>query len=47
MIGLFEGIHAIIVPLLSVIDPPVQKKEKQAQKNTDDVINTFLKNMGW
>ena len=48
VIGLFEGIHEIIVPLLSVIDPPVQKKkEKKAQKNTDDVINTFLKNMGW
>ena len=48
VIELFEGIHEIIVPLLSVIDPPVQKKEKKkAQKNTDDVINTFLKNMGW
>lgn len=48
VIGLFEGIHEIIVPLLSVIDPPVQKKkEKKVQKNTDDVINTFLKNMGW
>ena len=47
MIGLFEGMHEIIVPLLSVIDPPVQKKEKKVQKNTDDVINTFLKNMGW
>ena len=40
VIELFEGIHEIIVPLLSIIDPPVQK-------NTDDVINTFLKNMGW
>ena len=48
VIGLFESIHEIIVPLLSVIDPPVQKKkEKKVQKNTDDVINTFLKNMGW
>ena len=48
VISLFEGIHEIIVPLLSVIDPPVQKKkEKKVQKNTDDVINTFLKNMGW
>lgn len=48
VIELFEGIHEIIVPLLSVIDPPVQKKkEKKVQKNTDDVINTFLKNMGW
>lgn len=48
VIGLFEGVHEIIVPLLSVIDPPVQKKkEKKVQKNTDDVINTFLKNMGW
>ena len=48
IIGLFEGVHEIIVPLLSVIDPPVQKKkEKKVQKNTDDVINTFLKNMGW
>ena len=46
IIGLFEGVHEVIVPLLSVIDPPVQKKEKKAQKNTDDVINTFLKNMG-
>ncbi len=48
VIGLFEGIHEIIVPLLSVIDPPVQKKEKKVQKkDTDDVINTFLKQMGW
>ena len=47
VIGLFEGIHEIIVPLLSVIDPPAKKKEKKVQKNTDDVINTFLKNMGW
>ena len=47
IIDLFEGVHEIIVPLLSVIDPPVQKKEKKVQKNTDDVINTFLKNMGW
>ena len=48
VISLFEGVHEIIVPLLSVIDPPVQKKkEKKVQKNTDDVINTFLKNMGW
>ena len=48
VIELFEGIHEIIVPLLSVIDPPVQKKkEKKVQKDTDDVINTFLKNMGW
>ena len=48
VIGLFEGIHEIIVPLLSVIDPPVQKKkEKKVKKDTDDVINTFLKNMGW
>ena len=48
VIELFESVHEIIVPLLSVIDPPVQKKEKKkAQKNTDDVINTFLKNMGW
>ena len=47
VISLFEGVHEIIVPLLSVVDPPVQKKEKKVQKNTDDVINTFLKNMGW
>ena len=48
VIELFEAIHEIIVPLLSVIDPPVQKKEKKkVQKNTDDVISTFLKNMGW
>ena len=47
IIGLFEGVHEIIVPLLSVIDPPAKKKEKKVQKNTDDVINTFLKNMGW
>lgn len=47
VIELFEGLHEIIVPLLQVIDPPVQKKEKKVQKNTDDVINTFLKNMGW
>ena len=47
VIGLFEGVHEIIGPLLSVIDPPAKKKEKKVQKNTDDVINTFLKNMGW
>ena len=47
VIELFENIHEIIVPLLGVIDPPVQKKEKKIQKNTDDVINTFLQNMGW
>ena len=47
VIELFESVHEIIAPLLSVIDPPVQKKEKKVQKNTDDVINTFLKNMGW
>ena len=47
MIGLFEGMHEIIVPLLSVVDPPVQKKEKKVQKNTDDVISAFLKDMGW
>ena len=47
VIELFENLHEIIVPLLSVIDHPVQKKEKKVQKNTDDVINTFLKNMGW
>ena len=47
VIGLFEGIHEIIVPLLSVIDPPTKKKEKKAQKNTDDVISAFLKDMGW
>ena len=47
VIELFENIHEIIVPLLGVIDPLVQKKEKKIQKNTDDVINTFLQNMGW
>ena len=47
VINLFEGLHEIIAPLLVVIDPPVQKKEKKVQKNTDDVINTFLKQMGW
>ena len=48
VIGVFEGLHEIIVPLLEAIDPPVQKKEKKVQKkDTDDVINTFLKNMGW
>lgn len=47
VIELFENIHEIIVPLFGVIDPPVQKKEKKIQKNTDDVINTFLQNMGW
>ena len=48
VIELFEGVHEIIVPLLETIDPPVQKKkEKKVQKNTDDGINTFLKNMGW
>lgn len=47
VINLFEGVHEIIVPLLEAIAPPVQKKEKKVQKNTDDVINTFLKDMGW
>lgn len=47
VIGLFENLHEIIVPLLSVINPPVQKKEKKVPKNTDDVISSFLKNMGW
>lgn len=47
MIELFEGVHEITAPLLSVIDPPVQKKEKKIQKNTDDVISAFLKDMGW
>ena len=47
MIGLFEGMHEIIVPLLSVVDPPVQKKEKKVQETTDDVISAFLKDMGW
>ena len=47
VIELFEGVHEIIAPLLVVIDSPIQKKEKKVQKNTDDVINTFLKNMGW
>ena len=47
VIELFEGVHEIIVPLHSFIDPPVQKKQKKVQINTDDVINTFLKNMGW
>ena len=47
VINLFEGLHEIIAPLLVVIDPPVQKKDKKVQKDTDDVINTFLKQMGW
>ena len=47
VIELFEGVHEIIEPLLSVIDSPVPKKEKKAQKNTDDVISAFLKDMGW
>ena len=47
MIELFEGAHEIIGPLLSVIDPPAKKKEKKVQKNTDDVISAFLKDMGW
>ena len=47
MIELFEGVHEIIGPLFSVINPPVQKKEKKVQKNTDDVISAFLKDMGW
>ena len=47
VIELFEGVHEIIEPLLSVIDPPTKKKEKKAQKNTDDVISAFLKDMGW
>ena len=47
MIELFEGAHEIIRPLLSVIDPPAKKKEKKVQKNTDDVISAFLKDMGW
>lgn len=47
VIELFEGVHEIIVPLLEAIAPPVQKKEKKVQKNTDDVISAFLKDMGW
>ena len=47
LIELFEGVHELIGPLLEVIDPPVQKKEKKVQKNTDDVISAFLKDMGW
>ena len=47
MIELFEGVHEIVVPLLEVIDLPAQKKEKKVQKNTDDVISAFLKDMGW
>lgn len=48
VIELFEGVHEIIVPLLQVIDPPVQKKkETKPKQNTDDVISSFLKNMGW
>ena len=47
MIELFEGVHEIIAPLLSVIDSPAQKKEQKVQKNTDDVISAFLKDMGW
>ena len=47
VIELFEGVHEIIEPFLSVIDSPVPKKEKKAQKNTDDVISAFLKDMGW
>ena len=46
-IELVDGIHDLFVTLNRVVDPPVQKKEKKVQKNTDDVINTFLKNMGW
>ena len=47
VIELFEGVHEIIGPLLSVIDPPAKKKEKKVRKNTDDVISAFLKDMGW
>lgn len=46
-IELVDGIHDLFVSLNQIVDPPVQKKEKKTQKNTDDVINTFLKNMGW
>lgn len=46
-IELVDSIHDLFVSLNQIVDPPVQKKEKKTQKNTDDVINTFLKNMGW
>lgn len=46
-IELVDGIHDLFVTFNRVADLPVQKKEKKVQKNTDDVINTFLKNMGW
>ena len=46
-IELVDGIHDLFVTFNRIADPPIQKKEKKVQKNTDDVINTFLKNMGW
>lgn len=46
-IELVDGIHDLFVTFNQIADPPIQKKEKKVQKNTDDVINTFLKNMGW
>lgn len=48
VIELFESLHEIIMPLVQIVDLPVQKKkETKPKQNTDDVINTFLKNMGW
>ena len=46
-IELVDGIHDLFVTFNRIADPPIQKKEKKVQKDTDDVINTFLKNMGW
>lgn len=47
VVELFESVHDIMTSLTQFIDPPVQKKKTKPKRNTDDVINTFLKNMGW
>ena len=46
-IELVDGIHDLFVTFNRIADPPIQKKKEKVQKDTDDVINTFLKNMGW
>lgn len=47
-IELVDGIHDLFVSLNQIVDPPIQKKkETKPKQNTDDVISSFLKNMGW
>lgn len=47
-IELVDSIHDLFVTFNRVADPPIQKKkETKPKQNTDDVISSFLKNMGW